>query len=332
MYRILHALQCFLFLMGIVFIGSCSQEKTLQPLRIGITTWPGFDIALYGEASGIFKRRGLAVKFLRFQNQQDSLRAVMRGDLDAAFVSLWDVTQVEPRQNSPTLIMVSNISHGADGIVAKAGIKTVKELRGKRVGAKLATVNHLILLEALQLHQIDPAEIQIKDISNEVAAQYMLDGQLEGAVLWDPLLGEIREKIKGHVVFTTREIDSLVIDTLTSSKTTVESKHEELIQFILGWFDIMHAVEKEPEQVFSAIAKVLGEEATSFANAYAGLKKGDIAMNQRLFKAQGRLAEALPLLKGLLEKDPRHGKLSRADIDIDGSLVNEAIQRWKPIN
>jgi NitT/TauT family transport system substrate-binding protein len=58
--------------------------------------------------------------------------------------------------------MVTNISHGADGIVAQPAIKSVANLRGKRVGAKLGTVNHLILLEALKLHQIKPEEVKIE--------------------------------------------------------------------------------------------------------------------------------------------------------------------------
>lgn len=46
-------------------------------------------------------------------------------------------------------------------VVAQPAIKSVANLRGKRVGSKLGTVNHLILLEALKLHQIKPEEVKI---------------------------------------------------------------------------------------------------------------------------------------------------------------------------
>jgi CheY-like chemotaxis protein len=63
-------------------INACSlgQNQSLKPLRVGITSWVGFDIARYAEPSGIFKQRGLKVELVRFENQQDSSRAVMRSD------------------------------------------------------------------------------------------------------------------------------------------------------------------------------------------------------------------------------------------------------------
>ncbi|MBD2438450.1 ABC transporter substrate-binding protein [Nostoc sp. FACHB-110] len=183
----------FVITLGLTLVNSgCSleQNQSLKSLRVGITSWAGFDIARYAQPSGIFKQRGLEVELVRFENQQDSSRAVLRGGLDAAFVSFWDVMQVDPGNDKPVVLMTTNISAGADGIVARPEIKSVEDLRGKKVGAKLGTVNHLILLEALKAHQIKPAEVQIRDLSNDVAAEKIKTGEIDAAVLWEPMLGE----------------------------------------------------------------------------------------------------------------------------------------------
>src|SRR5579883_1189574 len=160
---------CLITLVMSLMVNACSLGQTpkLQPLKIGITTWPGFDVVRYAQATDLFKKHGLTVELIGFENQQDSSRAVIRGALDAAFTSLWDVVQVDPGEDKPAVVMVTNISHGADGIVTQANIKSVEALRGKRIGAKLGTVNHLILLEALKLHHDKPAEVAIEDVSNE---------------------------------------------------------------------------------------------------------------------------------------------------------------------
>jgi NitT/TauT family transport system substrate-binding protein len=308
---------------------SLGQNQSLKPLRVGITSWAGFDIALYAEASKIFKQRGLAVDLVRFENQQDSSRAVMRGVLDAAFVSLWDVMQVDPGNGKPVVLMTTNISAGADGIVAKPEIKSVADLRGKKVGAKLGTVNHLILLEALRANQIKPSEVEILDYSNDVAAQKIESGEIDAAVLWQPMLGETAKKIKGNVIYTTKQVDSLVIDMLMSSDIIVKAKKAQLKQFILAWFDVMHAVEIQPTKVFDTVGKKLGQSGASFAHDYAGLKPGDITLNRRMFAADGRLNAAKKEIVQLLQSDPRHGKVIRQDVEIDGTLVNEAIAGWK---
>jgi NitT/TauT family transport system substrate-binding protein len=314
-----------------VLTNACSlgQTQALNPLRIGITSWAGFDIALYAQPSGIFKQRGVEVELIRFDNQQDSSRAVMRGGLDAAFVSLWDVMQADSGDGKPAVLMTTNISAGADGIVAKAEIQSVKDLRGKKVGAKLGTVNHLILLEALKAHQINPSDVQILDYSNEVAAQKIKTGEIDAAVLWEPMLGETAASLKGNIIYTTKQVDSLVIDTLMSSDRIVKAKKAELKQFILSWFDVMHAVETQPTEVFNIVGEKLGQSGESFAGDYAGLKKGDLTLNQRMFEAEGRLQSAKAEIVQLLQADPRHGRVIRQDVEIDAALVTEAMTRWK---
>jgi len=311
-------------------ISACSFNQPLKPLKVGITGWAGFDIALYAQTAEIFKQRGLNVKLVRFDNQQDSSRAVMNNRLDTAFASFWDVMQVDSRSGYPVVLMTTNISAGSDGIVATSAIKSVEDLRGKRVGTKLGTVNYLILLEALKAHHVKPADVQILDYSNEVAAQKISSGDIDAAILWEPMLRETAKKIQGNVIYTTKQVDSLVIDTLMTSDKTLETKKAELTQFILVWFDIMHAIETNPNEVFAAVGKKLGQSGASFASDYAGLKKGDIAMNRRMFQTNGRLSEARKQIIQLLEEDPRHGQKIRRDAKIDDTLVSKAMDVWKP--
>jgi NitT/TauT family transport system substrate-binding protein len=313
-------------------INACSvgQTPSLKPLKVGITSWAGFDIDLYAQTSGIFKNRGLNVELIRFDNQQDSSRAVMRGRLDAAFASFWDVMQVDSGNSKPEVLFITNISAGADGIVAKPTVKSVEDLRGKRVGAKLGTVNHLILLEALKAHKVKPSEVQILDYSNDVAAQKLIAGAIDAAVLWQPMLGETAKKIQGNIIHTTKQVDSLVIDCLMSSNSIVKTKKAELTQFILAWFDVMHAVETKPTEVFDTVGKQLGQSGESFASDYAGLKKGDIALNQRMLQANGRLSSAKTQIIQLLQEDPRHGRMIQQNVEVNTELASKAMEAWKP--
>ena len=320
---------CVLTLAVSLIVNACNlAPQQLAPLRVGITSWAGFDIVLYAQEAGLFKKRGLDVQLIRFENQQDSTRAMLRGTLDATFVSLWDVVQSDSGSDKPAVLMVTNISHGADGIVAQPAIKSVANLRGKRVGAKLGTVNHLILLEALKLHQIKPEEVKIEDISNEIAVDLMQQGRLDAAVIWQPLLGETAQAIKGNVIFTTQEVESLVIDTLVSRSAITPTKKAELKQFIIAWFDIMSAVETKPNVVFQKVAQNLGQKGEAFAKDYAGLKKGDIAMQKQMFKS-GRLPEAIAQMAELLKSDPRAGRMPRQDVKINTEIVTTAINEWK---
>jgi NitT/TauT family transport system substrate-binding protein len=320
-----------LTLFCVIALNAClgSPQGELTPLRMGITPWPGFDIAIYGKEAGLFQQRGLDVEFVRFDNQQDSSRAVMRNQLDLAFASLWDVMQVDPTSDRPEFVMVTNVSQGSDGVVAKPGIESAKQLRGKKIGCKLGTVNHLILLEALQSNGIEPNAVEIADLPNEVAARQLKEGTIDAAVLWEPDLTAIAREIQGKVVFTTAEVDSLVIDGVIARSSFVVERERALQQFILAWFDIMNAVETQPDRVFELVGEQLGQTGESFAQDYSGLQKGDRDLNRRMFATNGRLQEAVAKIAELLKADPRHGKSVREDIQLNSTSVNAAIEAWE---
>ncbi|NEP16046.1 MAG: ABC transporter substrate-binding protein [Leptolyngbya sp. SIO4C1] len=320
------------FALGIaaaLVIGSCGVGlQPSQSLRIGINSWPGYAIAYYAQAANLFKQRGLSVELVQFSNQQDNIRATMRGALDASFVPLWEVMQVDAGEDQPAFIMVADISAGSDGIVARAGINSVADLRGKQVGVKLGTVPHLVLLEALKSAQIPPEEVAIVDISNDLSIQRLQAGRLDAAVVWEPDLSRTATAIGGSVLFTTADVDSLVIDGLASRSRFVSTHSKPLTQFILAWLDAIHAVETQPDEVFEIAAQQLDQSKAAFAADYAGLKKGDRAMNQRMF-SEDRLKEAVEEIAQLLAADPRHHRIIRQDIEIESSLVEDAIRSWQ---
>jgi NitT/TauT family transport system substrate-binding protein len=102
-----------------------------------------------------------------------------------------------------------------------------------------------------------------------------------------------------------------------------------LQQFILAWFDIMNAVETQPDRVFELVGEQLGQTGESFAQDYSGLQKGDRDLNRRMFATNGRLQEAVAKIAELLKADPRHGKSVREDIQLNSTSVNAAIEAWE---
>ena len=155
---------CFLFIITLIFpliIHGCvfPQKNTLKNFRVGIINWPGYDIVLYAQEAELFKSRGLEVELVRFQNNLDAARAMLRGSIDASFGTLWEVQQLDPGNDKPIFVLVTNVSFGSDGIVTQSNLKSVKDLKGKKIAVKLGTVNHLILLEALKLHNLKPTDV-----------------------------------------------------------------------------------------------------------------------------------------------------------------------------
>jgi NitT/TauT family transport system substrate-binding protein len=154
--------------------------------------------------------------------------------------------------------------------VARAGIESVKDLKGKKVGVKLSTVTHLILLEALKSQQLKPEDVEIQDVSNERGLELLKAGKLDAAVVWEPSLSKTAKQIGGKVIFTTKDVDSLVIDSLVTGANTIKSNQESVTKFIMAWFDAIHAVNTIPDQVFESIGRQIKQTKETAAIDYSG--------------------------------------------------------------
>jgi len=327
----------FRFLMLFCLVGTiaialkgCGFEQTqsLKVFKVGLNTWPGYQIALYGKEAGIYRQHGLDVKFIRFNNQQDNIRATMRGSQDVSFAPLSEVMQVDWNQEKPVFVMVVDISAGSDGIAARPKLTSVKDLKGKKVSAKFSTVSHLILLEALKANNLKPTDVEIVDVANERGAALIKQGKIDAAVLWEPLLTDTAKAVGGKVIHTTADLDSLVIDGLATRASLIADKQDELIQFIEAWFETMEAVNKQPQVVFATVAKQLGVTPETFATDFQGLKKGDLEMNRRMF-VEVILEEAYQQTRQLLLSDLRHGRIVRNDVKIDAGPITKATRNWQ---
>ena len=312
-----------------ILLKGCSlgQSDELAPLKVGMNNWPGYAIALYAQQQGLFEQHGLQVQLVHFTNQQDNIRATLRGALDASFVPLWEVMQVDPGNDRPAFILVADVSSGSDGIVAQPEIKSIQQLKGKKVGIKLGTVSHLIILEALNAYKLRPQEIKIDDVLNSTSMHKMETQELDAAVLWEPSLSETATKIGGNIIFTTKDVDSLVIDGLASRLSFVDAHQAELSQFILAWFDALDDLKNDSERVFSVIAQELNQTTESFAQDYGGLKPGDRVMNQKMFA--GHLNKSKEKIIQLLKADSRHNRIIRQDVVFDARPLNNALKNRK---
>jgi len=308
-----------------IAIKACSfnQEPKLKTFKVGLNSWPGYQVALYAQEAGIFRKHGLDVEFIRFLNQQDNIRATMRGSQDASFVPLPEVMQVDSTEDKPVFVMVVDISAGSDGIAASPEIQSVKDLKGKKVSAKLSTVSHLVLLEALQANQLSPQDVEIVDVINERGIKLLKEGTISASTLWEPAMTKVAKEVGGKVIFTTADVDSLVIDGFATRSSLINSKQKELVSFIESWFEVMKAIDTKPDEVFASVAQQLKMKPEEFKEDYKGLKKGDLKMNQRMFEGK-RLQEAYQQSLKLLSSDPRHGRNLRKDVEINSTIFTKA--------
>lgn len=264
-----------------LFLPADTNAATQRTIRIGFPSWIGFDILLHAQDSGLFEKHGLDVELIQFDEASDVARAVMSGGLDAGYAGL--ATLVANHDGTPLeIVLFTNISNGADGIVARSGIDSVTDLKGLRVGCKFRATNRLILAEALEHHGLTLSDITLIDVSNDTAERMLEEGSIDAAVLWEPDLSEIADRIGGTVIHRTSDLDSSVLDTLVVRADHAAASPDTVEAFQAVWFDLLDEIERHPEPVFRTVSQKLDTPVDQLAALWTGIRPGDRRINRLL--------------------------------------------------
>ncbi len=282
-----------LFLISFVLL-SCSRGPEVQRIIIGIATWPGFAIGMVGEEKGFFKEKGIEIEYRVIDDMPARHAAFRSGNLDI-MISSTDLWTIESAQGiKGKVFLVTDVSWGGDGIVARKEIKNLQDLKGKRVAFARGTPSHFLLYKALKQAGLSPRDIvQVKVDDPGHAAQAFLGGAVDAAVTWEPFLTEVVRKGKGHILATSRDIRDSIVDILVASER-LAANQKLLEAFIEGWLASVEYVKAHPEESARIIAKGLNVKPEDVKGMMAGLKLADREMNRYYFKgnsiSESRLA------------------------------------------
>ena len=124
------------------------------------------------EEKGLFKEEGLAVQKKSFSAPGDGLKPLLAGDLDAHFTTLDStIIALDKAPGKLKVVYLTDTSAGADAIIAKKEIKSIKDLKGKKVAATVGECNHLLLAKALEKAGLTEKDIKLTNMGPDDAGQ-----------------------------------------------------------------------------------------------------------------------------------------------------------------
>src|SRR5262245_16323711 len=153
---------------------------------IGISGWTGFAPLTLAKEAGIFKRNGLDVA-LRKIPQKDRHLAIASGDIECAATTVetwivWNANGVATKQ-----IFQLDKSYGADGMVVRNDINSIKDLKGKTVAASApGTAPYFTLAWFLMKNGLWVKDVTVVNLEPAAAAQAFVAGQNEAAMTYEP--------------------------------------------------------------------------------------------------------------------------------------------------
>jgi len=298
--------------------GAVGTQGLNRTLKVGINTWAGHAPGIVanmgmkpGNANSVYKKKyGLDVEFILLEDPTVKLASFMKGDIDI----MWDTVDSWSREASELAekglkarsIIQQDWSRGGDGIVSLKTIKSVEDLKGKRIATTKFTPSHWLLLFLLAQSGLTPqdkADIEknlVYAADAPTAAAMFKAGKVDAAVTWEPdLSGAVAAReSEAHVLVSTTAATNVIADTLVARQELIDGSPKAVQDFVAGWFDGISMMKEDPQGTNSIVAESLKLTPDDVSGMLSGLKLTPFADNALFFGLTGPKAYFDSLFNG----------------------------------
>jgi NitT/TauT family transport system substrate-binding protein len=303
-------------LAALLVVAAATAQAQDTKVGIGISGWTGFAPLTLAKEAGIFKKNGLDVTIRKIP-QKDRHLAIASGDIQCAATTVetwiaWNAAGV-----ATTQIFQLDKSFGADGMVVKPNIASIKDLKGKRVAADApGTATYFTLAWMLKKNGLSIKDVDVVNLSPQAAANAMLAGTagIDAAMTYEPFLSAVRAKPEaGKIIATTLDYP-MIMDTFGCTPKFLADNARAAKALADSYFEALEMIAKEPKKSFEIMGADVKQTAEQFENSQKFLRWQDRAANLRFFAGEhaafSKEAADLLLEVGIIRQMPDLTKLA----------------------
>ena len=204
--------------------GLMSDEgKKVDVIKVGVVTWGGYAGGQYfnegfnaSKQSRFYKDYGIQVEF-KVLDDFDASRAAWKSDEIHLLWATIDAfpTEVEGLSSyDPRVVFQADWSRGGDAVVARRGINSVQDLKGKKIAVAPLTPSHTFLLWLLDAGDLGYNDVQIVEVPNAIdAATAFKTNKVDAAVVWSPDDEQcVRDVAGAKVLESTKNASYIIAD------------------------------------------------------------------------------------------------------------------------
>lgn len=245
----------------LLLLGACqpaaAPPAASAPIRIGAYYWPGMYWVDIAHHQGWFREAGLQVEWVDTNADYfASFDAVVEGKLDIVAFTLFDLVRYNAQGKPLVGFLASDDSNGADALVARPGIASVRALAGKKLGISKGTYLEYMWTIVATRAGLAPGAVQLVDLPGEKADQALGAGSVDAVFTWQPIAGQAQAAVKGRMLFDSSQIAGLSPVVYASRSDFVRQRPAELHKLLQVWQRSTAFIRSQPEAAYAIVAQV----------------------------------------------------------------------------
>jgi NitT/TauT family transport system substrate-binding protein len=304
-------------------LAGCVREPE-STLRIGTNVWIGSEPLYLARELGTLDPK--AVQLVEYPSASEVLRAFRNQAIDGMVISLDELFGLAADGLQPRIILVVDVSHGADAVVGRASMRTMKDLKGRRVAVENGALGAFVLSRALALHGMQARDVKIVPLESNEQPGAFEKGQVDAAVTFDPYRDQLL-RAGARSLFDSTQIPGEIVDLVAVRASVLEQQPKAVRALLAGWLRAIDYLKREPKDAARRMGIRQQTTGEQFLNALNGLHIPSREENLKMLGgAQPELAASGRRLMALMLE----AKLLRTELKLEELLAPAPLASLPP--
>lgn len=276
---------------------SCSPA-TQESMTIGTNIWLGYEPLHVAHEKKVFDT--LNIKFIEYRSASQVLNGMRKGVLDLAAMTLDEALRLKSQGVDVEVIWIFDFSHGADALIAQPGIKSIEQLKGKRIGVEDGALGGYFFNRFLQINELKKEDFKRVSLEINSHVQYFEQSQIDALVTFEPVKSMIIQQ-GGQVLFDSTQLKNEIIDVLVIHKNSPVYNNKAKIQtFLTQYNTVFNDITGNMNEYLPLLNMRLKLPLEKVALSYQGITLPDVQTQIDIFEDADFIKQTLTRYQAVL--------------------------------
>lgn len=261
---------------AVLAVSSCRLFED-KPITVAAHVWLGYEPMFLARSEGWLDTQ--QVSLLETGTATESIQALMDNKADAAALTLDETLKARAMGLPLTVVMVFNTSVGADMLVADKSIKTLSELKGKRLAYEASSLAEVMLVNVLLEANLSKQDVNLVKVGVDEHVAAWRRKQVDAFITYEPVATQLLSSDM-HKLFDSRQIPNTIVDVLVVREDAMDAAHSKAIRHLISaHFRALSHLKHNPQDAAYRMSEHLKIDEQKVLGAYKGLLLPDADNN-----------------------------------------------------
>ena len=244
-----------IFTASVIAFSAWSNIAIADPLLVSAGKGTMHTPLLYAAENGIFEKHGVDVELKFFQTGVEMINGLMAGTHHLN--TMGSIPLIAGTSNGLGLVLVGHLHGNANadsysdnqGIVANQSIKTVADLKGKKIALPRGTGAEGYLLGVLSQNNMKASDVTLVSAKPSELSTALQNGDVDAIAIWETHLSATANSVEDANVLISGNCDGCYDPgTIITTETIIKERGEQLRKFMLAFSEASQWVRKNLDE------------------------------------------------------------------------------------